>query len=291
MTPAPDTTNAGGLVCLASYPKSGNTWFRVLRSNLISGRQTAVDVNALIDSAWTITNRETLDSWTLIESGMLTPAETDALRRSVCEAIAAQSAPHQLWVKVHEKWRCTADSEPLFGRKTVSAAIYLVRDPRDVAVSLAHHEGVRTDEAIEHLNSREYALCDATCRQLPQLRQELGDWSAHVTSWVDQKAVPVHVIRYEDLKINTVARFACALEFLGESFSMKEIERAVRLSDFAELQKQEQARGFREKHARSERFFRRGEVGAWRDELTPAQADRIVEAHAPVMRRLGYLRD
>jgi hypothetical protein len=35
-------------------------------------------------------------------------------------------------------------------------------------------------------------------------------------------------------------------------------------------------------------FFRRGEAGAWRDELTPDQAARIAAAHGAVMRRLGY---
>jgi len=35
-------------------------------------------------------------------------------------------------------------------------------------------------------------------------------------------------------------------------------------------------------------FFRRGEVGGWRDELTAEQVARIEAAHAPMMRRLGY---
>lgn len=289
MTSALATPRAGGLVCLASYPKSGNTWFRVLRSNLRAGRNDPVDINALNDNAQVLTRREILDGLTLIESGMLTPAEIDVVRPSVYRAIAEAAAPCRPWVKIHEKWRSAADGRPLFGPEAVSAAVYLVRDPRDVAVSLAHHEGVGVDEAIDHLNSPDYALCHSNGRQLPQLREELGDWSTHVTGWLDQSAVPVHLIRYEDLKANTAERFACALRFLGESFSAEDVERAVRLSAFPELQKQEQACGFREKDARTLRFFRRGEVGAWRDELTPAQAERIVEAHAPVMRRLGYL--
>ena len=35
-------------------------------------------------------------------------------------------------------------------------------------------------------------------------------------------------------------------------------------------------------------FFRRGEAGGWRDELTPDQATRIEADHASMMRRLGY---
>jgi hypothetical protein len=35
-------------------------------------------------------------------------------------------------------------------------------------------------------------------------------------------------------------------------------------------------------------FFRRGEVGSWRDELTAEQVRRIEGEHAAMMLRLGY---
>jgi hypothetical protein len=35
-------------------------------------------------------------------------------------------------------------------------------------------------------------------------------------------------------------------------------------------------------------FFRRGEAGGWRDELSAEQVARIEAAHAPMMRRLGH---
>ena len=44
-----------------------------------------------------------------------------------------------------------------------------------------------------------------------------------------------------------------------------------------------------EKSRNAERFFRQGEAGAWRQALTTAQADRLVQAHEPTMRRFGYL--
>ena len=61
-------------------------------------------------------------------------------------------------------------------------------------------------------------------------------------------------------------------------------------ADFGQLRGQEQEKGFREapRPYAGGNFFRRGEAGAWRDELSAEQIARIEAAHAPMMRRLGY---
>jgi aryl sulfotransferase len=55
------------------------------------------------------------------------------------------------------------------------------------------------------------------------------------------------------------------------------------------LQRQEDSVGFRERMSSTVRFFRRGQEGGWRDELTTEQCARIEAAHHGVMVRLGYL--
>ena len=66
---------------------------------------------------------------------------------------------------------------------------------------------------------------------------------------------------------------------------------AVEFSDFRELQRQERSPGLSRAsaHVAREPFFRRGEVGAWRDELPAPLADRLVQAHGEMMPRFGYL--
>jgi hypothetical protein len=122
-----------------------------------------------------------------------------------------------------------------------------------------------------------------------QLRQQVPGWSGHIASWLDQTDIPVHLVRYEDLKADTAAIFRAALAFAGRPATDEEIVRAVAFADFTELQRQEQDKGFSETPRRpGGLFFRRGEAGTWRDELTPEQAARIEDVHAPMMRRLGY---
>jgi len=290
---------------LASYPKSGNTWFRLLIANLTAGDEPA-DINALPERGGIASGRGDFHFHTLIDSGLLTHDEADVLRPRVYEAIAEhgggddgaesgrdeseQSRLPRL-IKAHDAYLDTSLGEPLLAAaRGARRAILIVRDPRDVAPSLANHRRSTIDAAIDFLVDRQACFAAGARSQNAQLRQRLLDWSGHAASWLDQGDLPVHLVRYEDLKAMPVETFTAALDFLGVSFSRDEVERAVDYASFERLQAQEKANGFTEWRAQDGTglFFRRGESQGWRHELTPAQAGRIEAAHAPMMARLGY---
>jgi hypothetical protein len=287
-------------IWLASYPKSGNTWFRMLVANLSAKDGKAVDINDLPEGGGIASARGPFDHLLLIDSGLLTHNEIDSLRPRVYEELArgaedneydtAQEIPPVRFVKMHDAYTLTPKGEPLLaGQRGAEGAIVIVRDPRDVAPSVANHHRCSVDEAIAFMNDRDAAYCVKANRQYSQFRQKLPGWSAHIASWLDQTDIPVHLIRYEDMRTDTVNTFRRALEFAERPASDEDISRAVHHADFAELRRQEQDKGFTESPRRpGGLFFRRGEAGAWRDELTPEQAARIEAAHAPMMRRLGY---
>jgi aryl sulfotransferase len=64
---------------------------------------------------------------------------------------------------------------------------------------------------------------------------------------------------------------------------------AVEHARFEHLRDEEEREGFPERPASAERFFRRGEAGAWQDEMSPADAVRVERDHAKTMMRFGYL--
>jgi len=86
-----------------------------------------------------------------------------------------------------------------------------------------------------------------------------------------------------------VETFEKAVQFSGLEYGREEILKALELSSFEELRRQEKEDGFKEKSPSSDMFFRKGEVGAWREELSEAQARRIIDHHRIVMQRFGYL--
>jgi len=287
-------------IWLASYPKSGNTWLRILIANLAAKDGQPIDINNLPVSGGIASARGPFDHLLLIDSGLLSHDEIDSLRPRVYEELARGAAddeyeaaapqPAVRYVKVHDAYTLTPLGEPLLGgARGAAGAVVMVRDPRDVAPSLASHRNIGIDEAIAFMNDRDAVFAAKTTRQDSQLRQKLRGWSGHVASWLDQTDIPVHLVRYEDLRIDTAGALRQALQFAGQTATDDEIRRAVTFADFSQLRQQEAEKGFKETPRRSAaRFFRRGEAGAWREELTPEQAARIEADHAPMMQRLGY---
>ena len=79
-------------IWLASYPKSGNTWLRMLVANLSAKDDKPVDINDLPERGGIASARGPFDHLMLIDSGLLTHDEIDALRPRVYEALARGAA-------------------------------------------------------------------------------------------------------------------------------------------------------------------------------------------------------
>jgi aryl sulfotransferase len=280
-----------GVVWLASYPKSGNTWLRLLLSNLLSGRDTPEDINQLSLPSRSMTQFFPISETMLVDPDILSPAEMNRLLPLMAQAIADEAArEHQdFYIKLHTAYHRLDDGTPLLGRGTARAALYILRDPRDVAVSLAFHNGKSIASTVEHLISG-LTTKGGMGQQNPQIRQSYLDWSGHVRSWTRQTDVPTYICRYEDLRADPVGVFAHMVAFLGLQVSAGAIARAVAFADFREVQRQEAQNGFRERlKVSTAPFFRSGRTGGWRDVLSPEQADAIVAAHGEVMAEYNYL--
>lgn len=275
------------IVWLASYPKSGNTWFRVFLTNYLRNAAEPARINEL-EATPIASGRHAMDEALGYDSGELTFDEVDALRPDVYRHEAGRAAG-RIYRKVHDAWTRLPDGRPLFPPEATVGALYFVRDPRDVCVSFAHHSGHGDfDRLISRMADADFCFCETPLQEAHQLRQRLLTWSGHVRSWVDNGEFPVRVVRYEDMLREPEAAFGAAVEFLGLPRDRERLRRAISFSRFEELRTQEEREGFHERQ-RGERFFRRGEAGSWRDELTADQAERIIAGHAEVMSAFGYV--
>jgi len=177
----------------------------------------------------------------------------------------------------------------MFPAEVSIGAIYIVRNPLDVAVSFAHHNNEAVDMTIEKMADNNYVLADNTHTIKQQVRQKLLTWSGHVHSWLQQKEIPVLMVRYEDMIAEPLNTFRKVVEFSGLSFTDEKISLALGKSSFDKLKTIEDKNGFREKSMLAKSFFRKGKAGSWRESLTPEQAQRIIADHREVMEQLGYL--
>lgn len=275
------------IVWLASYPKSGNTWFRVFLSNLLSKENHPADINNLFATP-IASNRELFDEATGLSSSDLTPEEIDTLRSGVYE-YAAKNSNELLFQKVHDAWLYSESGEPMFDSKVTKAVIYFIRNPLDVAVSFANHLNKPLDFTVNVMADESYAFSSSQNRLHNQLRQRLLSWSGHVKSWINESKLPVLVLRYEDMKSDTYNTFKKATDFIGLNVTENEIKQALQHSDIKEMQRQEAEKGFREKPANAASFFRKGIAGSWKTELPPELVRSICKNHKEIMIQFGYL--
>ncbi len=272
---------------LASYPKSGNTWVRIFLANYLREKEVPADINHL-EGAGIASDRDLFERWAGVDSSDLSADAIADLRPAVYQQVALH-IEHPVYLKVHDACTRNSEGDLLFPPAVTGGVVYLIRNPLDVAVSYAHHGGRTVEDAVGRLCGVNSRLYEATERLGDQLPQRLLSWSAHVRSWVDQAGMRVTVVRYEDILAEPEASFSTILEALDLELEPERLARAIEHSRFERMQDQERRMGFRERPLRADApFFRRGQAGTWRTELSPELARKIVEAHGEVMRRYGY---
>lgn len=243
-------------IFLVSYPRSGNTWTRFLLGNLIYQNEPVTFLNIESRIPEIYFNRDR------------------ALRR----------LPRPRILKSHECF------QPDYRR-----VIYIVRDPRDVAVSYYHHNvkarNIPDDYPMDSFVPRFMAN---------EFDTKFGSWHDNVLSWTLLRSNDPDflMLRYEDMKEEPARELTKVVSFLercsfGEVDSTREaLERAIELSSperMRGLEKHEASRWVLTKHTRSDKpFVRSARSGAWRSHLGPESVAAIESAWGDLMQTLGY---
>jgi len=237
-------------VFLTSYPRSGNTWTRFLVGNLV----------------------HTEEEVTFLNVERLVP---DMYKHG---DYYLRNLPRPRILKSHEVF------DPRYKR-----IIYIVRDPRDVAVSNYHWEmkqkSVREDCPVE-----EFVPAWIEGRYWGRL----GNWGDHVTSWLSTRrdSKGFVILRYEDLIADPARELAKVAGLLGIEPTNERLRRAAELSSADRMRQLESAQGgkwVQTRYTRQDKpFVRKASSGGWRAVLPAQSVERIEAAWGPVMTTLGY---
>jgi len=243
-------------VFLVSYPSSGNTWVRFILGNLLHP-----------DDPVTFSNIESRIPEIYFNS--------DRVLRQF---------PRPRVLKSHECF------QPHYPR-----VIYIVRDPRDVAVSSYHHN-VKARNIPDS-----YSISSFLPRFIAaEFDPKFGSWRDNALSWIAlRKNDPRFLLlRYEDLKANPVLVLSRVVTFLERgSFrninsSPEALRRAVELSSperMRALEKQEAGSWVLTKDTRSDKPFVRSAIsGGWKSQLSGESVVCIESAWGDLMQALGY---
>ena len=273
--------NLNKITWVASFPKSGNTWVRMLISAYYSGGVVNINKPAFTG----------VDDMQLYFYNCVSPIDTNRLEEAQKVLLRPAALMHlcaliddrnPLFVKTHCA-NCQIYGNNVIPQPITKKAIYIVRDPRDIAISLADHMGESLDMAIAMMNEDRYALNDES-----GMFQQVSSWSFNVKSWTSETSFPVHVMRYEDMISDPHAVFTDLIKFLDLPLDETLLNKSIEATSFNSLKSQEDEFGFREKSNKQKRFFTNGRAGVWKDILTDEQARRIEHDHKEIMKKFNY---
>lgn len=266
------SSQAPDILWLASFPRSGNTWVRFLLTSLLfEPVRESRTISRYIDEA--------IDPFS---------SERQTERRKL--SLFGSKPAHIL--KTHMPFSV---SMPL--RENTIGAIYILRNPLDVAVSLCKFRSSQSEESLDRFLT--YGVDD----NMHLL--DYTSWHSHVFSWLEAPQsfhpVPVMLVKYEDLVVDPYAACVKILNWLQIDRSSDHIHRAIGLSSIENLRKIEsieianQEPGIfftlEQKSAIEAgwRFLADGKSDNYHDYLTQSQIQKGLATFGTVMKRFSYM--
>jgi len=281
------------IIWIASYPKSGNTWIRSLLTSYLYTDNGIFNFDLLrkISQFPSRPHFETfLNDFTDIKKiSNYWIAAQEKIRLFNNETV---------FLKTHSAL-CTFENNPFTNKNNTKAVIYVVRDPRNLITSFAHHYSKNIDEAFDFIKDKRQMLLknDYGAGDFG-IATVLGNWSEHYRSWKNIKFAPILIIKYEDLINNTKKTFNTILDFLSSFMDIKidekKIMKTIETCDFDRVSKKEKEDGFNEAvvskiNKKKLNFFYLGKKNDWKNLLNPEVEKKIRQAFQKEMEELGYI--
>ena len=278
------------IIWLASYPKSGNTLLRSILSTYFYSS----------DGNFKFEYLDKISQFPLTNHFMSLGVDVNDDEQVFKNFINAQNLINQetgkvKFLKTHSSL-CKMYACNFTDFKNTLGAIYIVRDPRNVVSSFAHHYNLTIDEATDIMldNSR---FMEKTVKNSKVF---LGSWKFNYNSWKSiENKNNYMLIKYEDLiakKKTVLLRIFKFLDLLGlkSKLDMVKLNKVIKTTKFENMKNKEEQETFSEatidiKTGKRRTFFNLGPENDWRKYLDNKNKDKIEDVFRLEMKELGYL--
>ena len=276
------------IIWLASYPKSGNTWVRLFLNSLIFTKDTNVNINDIKIEQFP--SRKYFNGIT---------NNIDDMEEFMQYCNIAQSKLNLdskiKFFKTHNAfWRTGIYS--FTDDKNTMGIIHIVRDPRNVITSIKNHYNYETyEKALKFMEDEKNIIGIKGSTKEMDLPTLISSWKTHYNSWKNLTTLKSRyiLIKYEDLLKDPIDEFNKICFFINKiskiKFSEKNILKAVENTNFENLRKQEQSKGFKEAPKNNNKFFYLGPSNVWQNLLDKNIKDRLESNFKQEMQDLSYL--
>ena len=278
------------IIWLASYPKSGNTLLRSILSSYFYSE----------DGIFNFKNLEKISQFPqtshLMSIGVDVNNEEEVFKNFInAQNFINQEKEKVKFFKTHSSL-CKMYDSNFTDLKNTLGSIYIVRDPRNVVTSLAHHYGLSVDQATNVMIDKD-RLMDKTAKNC---RVFLGSWGFNYNSWKNlQNQKKYLLVKYEDLlnkKKTILLKIFKYLDSLGlkSNLDMIKLNKVIKTTEFESMKKKEENETFYEavidnNTGKRKNFFNLGPQNNWRKLLDKKNVDKIEINFEKEMVELGYL--
>jgi len=284
---------------ITSFPKSGNTLTRSLLASLFFTDDGIFDLNLLRNIPY-IEDTSNLEFIKKINAEDYKNLHSPKILSNYWEKMQSKQNLNLkedfIFMKTHHALVKIFNND-FTNKENTRGVIYVVRDPRDVVLSMSNHYKITFDESIDKLLDENFCLQWQDTDNLYENKKKplslVSSWEKHFLSW--NKYVfncPKLLIKFEDLvydKKNTIKKI---IDFFVKNYNFKfsnlnkKIENMITYSDFNHLKKTEQKDGFDE--AVNNNFFNKGTKGQWLDKLSDEQIYRLEKKYYNLLKQLNY---
>ena len=285
---------------ISSYPKSGNTWLRLILCGLFfteDGNLNNFDLLKKIPGFDSLKNfsfvkEKSLKDYDIIfngteynEESVLTYSKywIEAQKRiSIDKGKFGLFKTHNARVKINNNYY--TDSSITLG------FIYISRDPRDIVISYSKHINKNMDETISFLLDGQIMKKEKIGNKMPEI---ILNWRDHYLSWKKFSEVPSLFLKYEDMLNNIELEIQKITNFFYKNYNIKitnesiKIKNIIKSTKFDNLKKKEFQYGFPE-HSHST-FFRIGQQKQWSKILNQKQIEAIEKKLKNQLIELNYI--
>ena len=264
---------------IASYPKSGNTWIRLLISNYLGSN----DLNLFNNLKYIQRFPDKKFFEGIIHEDDLKKDDMKIFKHFI-DAQEKINLNNELNILKTHNFAGSIFGYPFTNSQNSCGAIYIIRDPRSVVVSHAYHHGYDFEKSTNRiLDKTVIAVNDG------YLEARLS-WNVHYLSWKNIN-IPKIILRYEDLIDDPYNSFLKILEFINQfkkiDIDEKRILKSIISCGFSNLSKMESEEGFEE--TQNNKFFRKGKKDSWKNELNLDLRKKLEDNFKNEMVELGYL--
>jgi hypothetical protein len=158
-----------------------------------------------------------------------------------------------------------------------SRMIFLIRDPRDVVASSldAAKEGSWLYDYKDKGGWKRNALADKRPDAFVKRRAERYlQHAGGAKRAYETHEGPKVLVKYEDLRSDTFSEMERVYRELGMRVESEKLRRAVEKHSWENIPEEEKGEG---------KFYRKGEPGGWREDLTPEQVEIVERITAPIL--------